>query len=240
MAFHEPGYLLEAQHLVKGIVKGAQVGVDLLGQVARQKAQALAGLHRRSHQQDPPHPVCLKGLHGAGDGEIGLARPGGTNAKVNVVAHHRIEIGLLIRPAGADQGALEPHGQFRALRVRVFEQGLDARGLQLQVNGLGGQDFLRGRGIKTLQDLLTGPYRLALANEAEEVAAISDLDAQPALDLAQMGVELTGEVGETDVVLWGEPEVEGFGCLGQGGVLHSFRTGAPAPVPPAGNWAGPG
>jgi hypothetical protein len=44
------------------------------------------------------------------------------------------------------------------------------------------------------------------------MATIGDFDAQAALDLAQVAVELSGEVGEAAVVLRGEAEVEGFRC----------------------------
>lgn len=83
----------------------------------------------------------------------------------------------------------------------------------MQVNSLGGQDLSLRRGVKSLQDLLASPDRLTFTDEAKEVAAVGDLDAQPTLDLAKMDIELTGEVGKTDVVLWHKPEVEGIGCL---------------------------
>ena len=86
-------------------------------------------------------------------------------------------VGLLIGPPGADQGALEPHRQFRSGLVTIVEQCLDPGGLELKVDGLGGQDLRVGGGIEALQDLLAGAHRLALADEAEEMAAVGDFDA---------------------------------------------------------------
>ena len=212
MALDEAADLLEAEHLVEGVVEGPQVGVDLLRQVAGEEAQALAGLHRRAHQQQAPHLIALQGVHGAGNGQVGLAGAGGADAKVDVVAQDGLQVGLLIGPPGADQGALEPHRQFRSGLVTIVEQCLDPGGLELKVDGLGGQ-HLRVRGdVEALQDLPAGAHRLALADETEEVAAVGDLDAQATLDLAQVAVELAGEVGEAAVVLWRETKVEGFGC----------------------------
>ncbi len=68
--------MVEAEHLVQGVVERAEVGVDLLGQVPRQEAELLAGLDRRAHQQDASHFVVVERFHGSGDGKIGLAGTG--------------------------------------------------------------------------------------------------------------------------------------------------------------------
>ena len=128
------------------------------------------------------------------------------------MAQDGLQVGLLIGPPGADQGALEPHRQFRPRLLGVVEQGLDPGGLELEMDGLGGQHLAIRGGVEALQDLLAGAHRLALADQAEEVTTVGDLDTQAALDLAQVAVELAGEVGEAAVVLRREAEVEGFGC----------------------------
>jgi hypothetical protein len=50
---------LDAEHLVQRVVQRAQVGIDLLGEVAGQEAELLAGLHRRAHQDDALHRFWL-------------------------------------------------------------------------------------------------------------------------------------------------------------------------------------
>jgi hypothetical protein len=67
---------LEAEHLVQRVVQRAQVGVDLLAQVAGQVAELLTGLDGGAHQQDAPDLFFQQGFDGAGHGEEGLAGAG--------------------------------------------------------------------------------------------------------------------------------------------------------------------
>ena len=57
--------LLETHQVVERVVQRAQVGVDLLRQVAGQKAQALAGFHRRAREHDALHHAALQRIHRA-------------------------------------------------------------------------------------------------------------------------------------------------------------------------------
>ncbi len=41
-------HLFRGQHVIQGIIERPQIGIDLLAHVARQKAEPLACLHRRS------------------------------------------------------------------------------------------------------------------------------------------------------------------------------------------------
>ena len=61
--------LVEAHQVVERVVQRAQVGIDLLRQVAGQEAEPLAGLHRRAHQHDALHRVALERVDRAGHRE---------------------------------------------------------------------------------------------------------------------------------------------------------------------------
>jgi hypothetical protein len=63
VALDELGDPLEAEHLVQRVVQRAQVGVDLLRQIAGQEAELLAGFHRRAHQQDAADLLLQQGFH---------------------------------------------------------------------------------------------------------------------------------------------------------------------------------
>ena len=76
------GRLVEAHEVVQRVVERAQVGVDLLREIARQEAQALACFHRGTHEHDPLDRVALERVDGARDREICLAGTGGPMPKV--------------------------------------------------------------------------------------------------------------------------------------------------------------
>src|SRR3546814_8141741 len=69
----QPRNALETEHFVQRVVQWTQVRIDLLGHVARQKTELLAGLDRRPHQHDATHTVAFQRVHGAGDRKISLA-----------------------------------------------------------------------------------------------------------------------------------------------------------------------
>src|SRR5690606_22066513 len=80
----QPGNVLEAEHFVKGVVQRAQVGVDLLCQVAGQEAELLARFDCRAHQQNAADLFTLQCIDGAGDSQIGLASACWADAEVDV------------------------------------------------------------------------------------------------------------------------------------------------------------
>ena len=53
LPLEEPPDLLVAEDVVEGVVERAEVGVHLLGEVARQEAELLARLHRGAAEDDP-------------------------------------------------------------------------------------------------------------------------------------------------------------------------------------------
>src|SRR5262245_56781987 len=65
--------LLGRQHIVKGVVKRAEIGIDLLPHVAGQETKALTSLHSRTRQDDPLDLAALQHPRSMGDRDIGLA-----------------------------------------------------------------------------------------------------------------------------------------------------------------------
>ena len=79
------------------VVERAQVGVDLGQHVAGQEAEALAGLHRRSGEDDAADLAGLEGLDGQGHGQVRLARPGRPDPEGHDVGRDGVGVGLLAR-----------------------------------------------------------------------------------------------------------------------------------------------
>ena len=100
-------HLLHAEHFVQRVVQRAQVGIDLLRQVAGQEAELLAGLDRRAHQDQPLHARFVQRLDRARHGEEGLAGAGRADAEVDVVRGDRVQVLGLVGAAAADRAALD-------------------------------------------------------------------------------------------------------------------------------------
>ena len=92
-------HLLKAHQVVQRVVERAQVGVNFLVQVARQKAQALAGFYRWAGQHNALHGAALQSVYRHGYRQIRFARAGRANAKGNVVAGNLVQVGGLVQGA---------------------------------------------------------------------------------------------------------------------------------------------
>ena len=97
---------------LQGVVQGAKIGIDLLGQIAGQKAQPLPGLHGGTGQHDTFDLVLLQHGERHGHGQIGLARPGGPHGKNELVTPQHFKIALLRHIARRDAlaGRIDEHG----------------------------------------------------------------------------------------------------------------------------------
>ena len=84
---------------------------------------------------------------------------------------------------------------------------------QAQVDLRRGQRLVRGRIEQAAQHALGQAHRRRAAVQAEQVAAIGDLDAEAQFNLAQMLVERSGEVGQPLAVVRLEREI----AVGEGG-----------------------
>ena len=90
------------EHVIECIVKGTQVGVHLLHEVAGQKTELLAGLYRRPGQNQPFDLLLQKQRHSHGHGQIGLARAGRTYAQGQVEFAHGVQVFTLGYSLGTD------------------------------------------------------------------------------------------------------------------------------------------
>ena len=101
LAFKRLVHCVEPHQLVQGVVQGAQVGVHLLAQVTRQKAQPFAGFHGWAGQDDALHCAALQGVHGHGDRQVGFAGAGRANAKGDVLGGDVVQVQRLVGGACA-------------------------------------------------------------------------------------------------------------------------------------------
>eukprot|EP01022_Parablepharisma_sp_SALTPOND_P035640 TRINITY_DN959_c0_g7_i1.p1 TRINITY_DN959_c0_g7~~TRINITY_DN959_c0_g7_i1.p1 ORF type:complete len:661 (+),score=231.75 TRINITY_DN959_c0_g7_i1:1723-3705(+) len=101
LLFEELLGAVEAQQVVQGVIERAQVGIDLLRQVAWQEAQAFASFHGRAREHDALHGVALQRIDRAGYRQVGLAGTGGADAEGDVVLQDGIEVLALVRRAAA-------------------------------------------------------------------------------------------------------------------------------------------
>ena len=103
VALHQSDNPVEPKHLVKRVVQGSQIRIDLLPNVARQKAQPLAGLDCRAHQNDALDLLIRQRLNRTGHRKKGLAGTGWPDTKIDIVFEYVIEVTLLAGAPATDQ-----------------------------------------------------------------------------------------------------------------------------------------
>ena len=93
---HALHHLIPRHHIVEGVVKGPQIRIHLLAQIAGKKPKLFSGFHRGPRQ----HHVIDLALHEAGNGgghrKIGLARARGTQGKDQSAIAQGLQIGSLV------------------------------------------------------------------------------------------------------------------------------------------------
>ena len=94
-AFDEFAGAFHVCHIEQRVVERANVGVDLLGERARQKAQVLACLDHRAREDDTIDFLALERGHRHSHGQIGFARARRANAECHGVLANRVDITLL-------------------------------------------------------------------------------------------------------------------------------------------------
>ena len=97
---------VRAEHLEERVVQRAQVGVDLVLQVAGQKAQPLARLNRRAREDDAVDALGAKRRDCLRHGEVSLAGAGRADAERDRVLLNGIQIRALTERLGLDGLAL--------------------------------------------------------------------------------------------------------------------------------------
>ena len=122
--------LVGRHHVVERVVERPQIGIDLFLHVAGQEAQPLAGFDGRARQDDALDRAALEQQGRMGNGEIGLAGAGRTDAEDQFGALQRPHIGVLRRRAGEDRLLAR-----RNLGRRNFALALQRRQRQLIIGG---------------------------------------------------------------------------------------------------------
>ncbi len=84
-----------SHQLGESVVERAEIGVDLVGEIARQEAKPFAGLYRRSGEDDAAHLVSPEGEDGHSDSEKGLAAAGRAFGERHIVAPDGGDVFLL-------------------------------------------------------------------------------------------------------------------------------------------------
>src|SRR5215218_9931308 len=88
-------------HLVEGVVQGAEIGVDLRHNVTGQEPERLSSLDCRPREYDPGHLAPVEGLDRKRDGEVGLARPRWPDPEDYLMLAYGVGIGFLVAVFGA-------------------------------------------------------------------------------------------------------------------------------------------
>lgn len=117
---HVVGQLIGRDHVVERIVERAQVRVDLLLQVAGEEAEAFAGLHRGTGEDDLAYGLVLEGTHGQGYGGVRFTGTGRAYGKDDVVLLGDGSHELLVLGLGADDLAIGPENE-NVVVVDVFD-----------------------------------------------------------------------------------------------------------------------
>ena len=207
------GDAVRPHEVVERVVQGTQVGVNLLRQVAGQKAQLLAGLHRRAGEDDALHRATLEGVHRAGHRQVGLAGTGRADAEGDVVLGDVVQV----------------HGLVGRARTQVGAPGLQHRraiGCLLHGSVASEHELHLLRRDRTCRDLVQGLKQLdcALGSglgavDLELFVPVGNGDLQPRLNRPQVLVGGAAQVSQAGVVRRGK-------CVAQD-QADNFRNAGP-------------
>ena len=192
--------LVKAHQIVECVVEWAQIRIDFLRQVARQKAEALTGFDGGAHENDALYRIAFELVHGAGDSQIGLARARRSDGKADVVLENRFEVGALARCTAAQIAfARDQH------RRAAFLSGGELIFNQPQLDAVH-RESVRRLVVEFLQQAYRARRLFIAAAYAEALAAAGNGDIQCQFYLAQVFVEGAAQNGEALIV---------DGCKGQ-------------------------
>src|SRR3972149_8760497 len=86
---------LKIYHIIEGVIKGTQIGINLFGKITGQKAELLARFHGRSGEDDAVYLFLQKGSHGHSHGQISLTGSCRTDSKHHIVFSYSIYVKFL-------------------------------------------------------------------------------------------------------------------------------------------------
>src|SRR5271154_3901168 len=196
-ALYVLGDLLGIEHVVQGVEERSQVRVDLGHQVARQEAQALAGLDGWPGEDDAVDLVAGERGGGHRYGKEGLAGAGRPDAEGDRVRAHRVHVALLVDRLGRyAQAAVCPndvleHPRWGFLGVqRARDRGDRSRSdLMTAVDQVG----------ELAHDPLAGVRLCLVTVECQKVATQEHLAVQMRLQSAKDDVLTARQLGGDDV-----------------------------------------
>ena len=212
LAAGEPlGDLVRRQHVVERVEDRPQIGIDLVAQIARQKAEPLAGFDCRAGQDDPLDLPAHQQIDRGSDREIGLAGAGRPEPEHQFVLAHCLDIGGLsgrARPdaafAGTKPGILAPQAEALVL-------GLGLRQAQRRLNR-GEVDL-----VAPLQPVVEprqgepGDFgRRSRPGNRQPIAARHQRHPELPFDAIEMLVALAIEQGQQEIIV--EFELAAPGC----------------------------
>src|SRR5690349_24354154 len=129
--------LLRVHRVVKRVEEWAHVRVDLRKDIAGKEAETLAGLDRRSREDDPPDLPFAQRRDGERDREVRLAGARGADAKRDRALADRVDVVLLRDGLRRDLlAAVRPDDVLEDLAdvlglVEGVEDGVDGAGADL-------------------------------------------------------------------------------------------------------------
>ena len=115
---------VEIHHVMKRVVERAQVGIDLLGQVAGQKAEFLPSLDGGSRQDDSNHLMAVERCDRQRHGQIRLAGSSGPRSEDHIVVAHELDITPLIQVLRRDPPAAAHAGKHVPVDIPELDAGL--------------------------------------------------------------------------------------------------------------------
>ncbi len=195
------------RHLLarKRVVERTQIGIDLLLQIARQKAQALARLDRRPRQDDPVDLAADQHLYRFGHGKIGFPGPRRSDPKDQILGRQGPDIGGLARRTrrnqpltGRDRQVLGMNGA-RLVRLALLVTGArhPHRGIDLGFGDL--QAFFQAL-VKRLQRRAGRIDRRRIAGDLNMIAATGQPDVQLLLDAQKVLIVLPEQERQQRVI----------------------------------------
>src|SRR5450830_456541 len=108
---------VKTEQIVQRVIQRAQIRIDLLRQIARQKTQSFTSFYRWPRQHNALHGVALESIDGASHRQISLAGAGRADAEGDVMLQNRIEVLTLMRGAATQI-------VFAGLQHRAFDLAL--------------------------------------------------------------------------------------------------------------------
>ena len=103
-ALHQFFDLVDFQHVVEGVIEGAQVGKNFVVEVAGEEAERLTRFHGGPSEHDALDIPSLQGVDGGGHRKVGFAGAGGADPEDDVVAADGLKIGELSAGARQNRG----------------------------------------------------------------------------------------------------------------------------------------